>query len=257
MALAPQIQGLPGYRPGCEPLVRIVDTYYQRLEPLRALASSGWDGQTVAGVVVKISEGGPAYLPRKQSPRVLADAELAHAILAGSLEVARICTAHEKPWGVYHYATPGHDGALHYDDCADEAGCLLAALGMLRSHVRSEGLREPELRLWLDLEDQHTKLNAEALEAWCARWLGMVEDEEGYAPLIYTSERYVRHHLPKRHGLGRYGLVDARYHDNDPNRELTAPELPRGWATRSAWQYSSKYQGGLDVSAARLSEMMI
>ena len=233
---------LPGSCPR-EGLAYAVDLYGAEVDRLRKLAYDGGDHNKL--VVCKLTEG--------QSPESSRDKRLAERTYRGCVEAWEIAHAMGAAFALYAYSTPGRNGGHHAWDGRQEAEWFLTQ----RARFIGETGYRPTSRPWLDFEDGKTPLGRFEAEAWCEQWLALVGGEIGCAPAFYVSAKDAKAMLPRGHRLGRFPLVDARYHNNNPDRQLNAPELPHGWTSRAGWQFTSKYRGGLDRSVVRLSALRI
>lgn len=233
-----------GFTEGADPLVYIVDAFSADLKEItpEVVAEN-------AGVLVKVSEGGPPRTPR--------DRRLAAATFKGAVKIACLFAAAGKPWGVYHYATIGRDGKRYYWDVPDEVTHFLAQYAELRAQVPTA----PGLRVMLDVEDaKRPDFTDQQRTLWVHQWMAKVERAEHHTPSIYVGAHWVRRYLDDDHELGRHPLIQPHYgSNNDPGRDLTKKPiaLPRGWTSRAGHQFTSNYAGGLDRILVRLSVLDI
>lgn len=97
----------------------------------------------------------------------------------------------------------------------------------------------------LDVEGAASKIGAEALTAWCVKWIQEVEKLTGHPCMVYTGASFARSNLGK--ALAKWPLWVAHYDTDKPMGNDT-------WASWSAFQYTSSGKvagivGNVDVNA--------
>jgi lysozyme len=90
-------------------------------------------------------------------------------------------------------------------------------------------------------------VSAEQALLGARRWLGIVENECGRKPMLYTGPAFWNTSLNSSALLAEYPLWIAHY------TPAAQPQLPRAWARWTFWQHSEKgsvpgISGAVDIS---------
>lgn len=115
--------------------------------------------------------------------------------------------------GAYHFAQPDLNSAI------SEANFFLKVIGSL----------EVADFVALDLE-----AGSGNLLDWALTWLGEIERQVGFKPLLYSGTWFLQPHgCLGSDALDQYGLWLSGYQAN-------MPPVPNNWTTMAMWQYTSQ-----------------